>query len=69
MCVHLSVCVFVSGPDHLYFGCYSYLSGLNMIIRLMYVNVMRCKNCSYSNVAKGSRLLDNKAFFVNTGKI
>ena len=30
---------------------------------------VRCKNCSYNTVTKGIRLLDEKAFFVYTGKI
>ena len=31
-----------------------------------WVIYVRCINCSYSNVAKGIRLLDKKAFFVYT---
>ena len=30
---------------------------------------VRCINCPYNNVAKGIRLLDEKAIFVYTGKI
>ena len=40
-------------------------SGCMLGRKVIYV---RCINCSYSNVAKGIRLLDKKANFVYTGK-